>query len=210
MRLRLLAISALMLAFGQSCFAAEYGYKVYYYTQSNPATGNWIAIWSEPGAGKGHQWDETIWPDNPSPTGALLGFYNVDGTNGWDSTTGWYVGTAREAVSTGTSVIIDNLYLWASTGTPSQNLQLQLQDNSWIPSGLNYKLSLVSLPSGVSYTGRTEWGIGDTVITLPFYSTPNGRTGYHFQAQFTTVPEPSSLLALLAGLGGFALRRKRS
>lgn len=162
------------------------------------------------GGGPGHEYDETMWPDNPSPTGVLLGFYNVDGINEWDSTTGWYSGTARELVSTGTSVVIDNLYLWATTGTPSQNLQLYLQGNSWIPSSLNYKLSLISAPDG--YTGQTEWGITDTIITLPFYSTDDGTTGYRFRAEFTAVPEPSSILALVSGLGGvvgLALRRRR-
>jgi hypothetical protein len=43
------------------------------------------------------------------------------------------------------------------------------------------------------------------------YKTTDGTTGYMFTLTATVIPEPSSLLALLAGLGGFGamLRRRR-
>lgn len=211
MKPRLLIAFGVLLVMAQSCSAANYNYKIWLWTQSGPATGSFASIAADPDAGKGHEWSETIWPSNPSPTGVLLGFYNVNGTNGWDSTTGWYDTTMRESVSAGHSVTIDNLYLWASSGTPSQNLQLQI-DYLMIDPNIVYKLTLLSVPTGVNYTGRTAWGTGDTTITLPFYSTNNGTTGYRFRADFAAVPEPSSLLILVSGcsIGVFTLRRRRA
>lgn len=209
MRLRLLTIFGLLLAMGQGCFASNYNYKIWLWTQSSPATGSFAAITADPEASKGHQWGENIWPDNPSPTGVLLGFYNVEGTNGWDTTTGWYDATLRESVSASHSVVVDNLYLWASPGTPSQNLQLQINYLVMDPN-IAYKLTLISAPA--SYTGQKVWGTGDTTITLPFYSTSDGRNGYRFRADFLAVPEPSSILAFSGwaiGLAGLALRRRR-
>ena len=85
------------------------------------------------------------------------------------------------------------------------------------PDWLHATLSLVSKPSGVSDgpTLETIWDLSaqpdGSCITLPVIRTTNGLDGYVFDFTATVIPEPSSLLALLAGvagIGGVAWRRK--
>jgi hypothetical protein len=82
--------------------------------------------------------------------------------------------------------------------------------------GMQFQLKLISKPESVvnSPDVGTIWNIDmpGSTISLPTYRTDNGLTGYHFELSATAVPEPSSLLALfggLAGVGGFAMRRRR-
>jgi hypothetical protein len=77
---------------------------------------------------------------------------------------------------------------------------------------------LVSVPSGVTYSGPYEWDLplAATKLTyqlasLPAYKTDDPLTSYRFEIEILHVPEPSSLAAVLAGLVGFGamLRRRR-
>ena len=100
---------------------------------------------------------------------------------------------------------------WATPDSPQDDatFDLRVESRQYIVG----KMECIQVPSGI--TGGPEVGTIWTTenrVHLPFYSTSNGLTGYQFEFTLTAVPEPSSLLALvggIAGLGGFALRRKR-
>ena len=80
--------------------------------------------------------------------------------------------------------MFNDIYLWATPGTESQDLHLRLQDGPSLD-GVTLTLALVSIPSGVTYTGPTEWGSETTDIVLPFYSADDGKTGYKFRVTIT-------------------------
>ena len=119
---------------------------------------------------------------------------------------------AEELLQPGQTLVINNIYLWAEPDAADPSIQFQQM--AWFAQGgVTYTLSLVSIPDGVNYPGPREWGPGTSQIALPFYGTNDGRTGYKFRAEFTAIPEPSSLLALasgLAGRGGVVVKRKKS
>jgi len=126
---------------------------------------------------------ETAWPAQSS-SGVLVGIYKTNGTDGWNGTTGFYGEDIRETLQGGASITFNDIYLWATPGTESQDLHLRLQDGPSLD-GVSLTLSLVSVPSGVTYTGPTEWGSETTDIVLPFYSTDDGKTGYKFRITIT-------------------------
>ena len=140
-----------------------------------------------------------------------LAFYKQNGVRGWDHQTGFYVTDYLPAVQPGVATI-DDFYIWGQPGSAVQDLHLFF--DNWLKHalspGVTYKLWLLSVPQGVTYTGPTQWGIDHGTITLPYYANYDGLTGYHFRMEFTAVPEPSSLAALGSGMMGLlALRRRR-
>lgn len=150
--------------------------------------------------------------DSPISHAPITSFYaaayKINGHEGWNGANGFYGGDDRGAIATG-QTITEDIYVWASTGTSPERIKVA-QGLSGV-AGINYTLDLVSIPTGIIYNGLTHWTTPGAII-LPFYSTDNGLTGYHFQATFTAVPEPSSILALVGGIvgfGGIALRRRR-
>jgi hypothetical protein len=201
-----------LLCAGQ-CFAdeSELRYKIIYQAEEGGCVGTQVCVVGFEGAGPGFDGEE-LWPLSP-PAAVLVGIRKVKGADGWDGTTGWYTGDIRDNLSPGANTTVDGIYMWAVTGTEGQDMHLRLT-MAWLYPSENgrLRLSLVSIPQGVDYTGPTTWGPETTEITLPLYSTDDGTTGYKFQMNVFAVPEPSSLIALaggLAGLGGMALRRKR-
>jgi len=146
--------------------------------------------------------------------GWLAGSYRVDGQDGWAGTEGFYNGDVRAKLLPGQTKTW-MLYIWAVPGGSAQDFV-----SSWTwavaprDSSVEARLELIQKPSSV--TGGpapgTVWTTPPASLSLPFYGTSDGLTGYGFKFTLTAVPEPSSLPALaggIAGLGGLALRRKR-
>jgi hypothetical protein len=138
-------------------------------------------------------WESTDW-------GVTI--YKENGKNGWDSDSGYYVRDARSILQARQTEVFEGIYLWAGNDVTAPNLQLQLYDFYMSP-GMTYSLDLISIPNGVTYNGKTHWGINDRLITLPFITSDDPTKGYQFRVTVTTpVPEPSSILALLCGISG--------
>lgn len=76
-------------------------------------------------------------------------------------------------------------------------------DNYNEPAGFGYE--------PYTYSGQVTLGAGDTIDWAVDPATWYGRDWMTLEATVTTVPEPSSILALVAGMGGFiGLLRKRA
>jgi len=179
----IVALTALAVCLmASSCLGSSYSYKVSYHTGSTSSVETHVDLADGRDASSGSD-GEAAWPA-PSSSGVLVGIHKTNGTNGWNGTTGFYGEDIREAVSTGNSVTFDDIYLWATPGTESQDLHLHLQDGPSLD-GLSLTLTLVSVPNGVTYTGPTEWGSETTDIALPFYSSDDGKTGYKFRVTIT-------------------------
>ena len=136
-------------------------------------------------------------------------FYKQHGVDGWDADNCFLVRDARPLLQAGQTEIFNDLYIWAGTAATPQTMPFSMYPGASFP-GFTYTLRLVQIPVGVSYTGPTQWDQNHGPISLPFYATDNPLTGYRFQAVVTAVPEPSSMLALVAGMGvmGAAFRRR--
>lgn len=149
-----------------------------------------------------------------SSSGTYLLFRKQGGVEGWDANDCFLSRDARPALQAGETEVFNDLYYWAgSASAPRDVLKMGIWE-SVLPPGVTYRLLLVQIPTGVTYTGPTEWGpehIGN--IALPFFATDDFSKSYKFQAIITApvVPEPSSLLALACGtgLGAIVLRRRR-
>lgn len=164
---------------GDTC---SYSYKFSYRTCDSDAIDTHIDIADGRNASGGSD-GETAWPAQSS-SGVLVGIYKTNGTDAWNGTTGFYGEDIRETLQRGNSITFSDIYLWATSGTESQDLHLRLQDGPNLD-GVTLTLSLISVPNGVTYTGTTEWGFGTTDIVLPFYATNDGRTGYKFRITIT-------------------------
>jgi len=146
-------------------------------------------------------------------------FRRDTGVDGWDGPSGWYGGQNLPTPPPGSSVVVKGLYVFAwpafqyNTFNTAYNAGPARELDDWVVT-----LRLVKIPDGVTYSGPTEWtldGLTQSRLVpngaLPAYKTDDPLTGYRFEIQITHVPEPSCLLALLAGLGGFGaiVRRRR-
>jgi hypothetical protein len=184
---------------------------VHFYTEDDSGDWSLATLLAMSDAGPGFDGEE-LWPPAQHP-GVLIGFFKENGVAGWNSTTGFYSTDIRETIAPGGGITVDGLYLWATPDTSVQNLRVSLGSASYLPEGVKCTLYLTSIPKDVDYSGPSHWTLGIDEVSLPYYSTSDGRTGYKFYAVISAVPEPSSILALvggIAGLGGFALRRRRS
>lgn len=140
-----------------------------------------------------------------------LGIYKETGQEGWNGDPGFLVREMRPALQAGETAVIREIYLWAGTAVQPTDLELNMLLPPELSPGLSYRLMLMSIPDSVTYKGPTDWGPETTSIVLPFYSTDDGTTGYRFHAVITAVPEPSSVVALMAALactGTMTLKRK--
>ncbi len=84
--------------------------------------------------------------------------------------------------------------------------------------GIDYELTYLRAAQGVTGGSVT---VGTSVVldnyqqwqqgawSFPAYSASDGTTGYEFQLTATMVPEPASMVPLLAGLVALALRVRR-
>ena len=137
-----------------------------------------------------------------------LAFYKQSGVHGWNRESGFYMTDRLPAIQPGATTT-DDFYLWGQPGSAVQDFGMS-KVLAGATEGVTYKLWLLSVPHGVTYTGPTQWGIDHGTITLPYYANYDGLTGYHFRMEFTAVPEPSSLAALGGGMMGLlTLRRRR-
>lgn len=204
---RIGVLTLALLVIGGSCYAG-YDYGIMYVPY---AGGTKIILESRANATDGFDGELALtlpYPSNP----VHIATYKTFGVDGWNGLDGFYFEDYRAPLVPSQTITFNDIYLWAEPGTPSHEIQLEL--SPWIdPTAVTYRLSLVSVPNEIAYSGAMEWGLDDAYILLPFYSTDNGRTGYRFRAEFTAVPEPSSFLTLgMGGLGmlGMALKRRRS
>jgi len=211
MKMRLFLIGLLVFLTAQ--YAVAYDYSLTYEPQRDNGDygyGLKMLLSTKPGATDGFD-SEALISSVPAKD-IYFALHNIQGvTPGWNGDTGFYWTDYRLPLEAGETRSIDNLYLWAVPGTTGQNLVIGLCGG--MSEGLSYKLTLVSIPAGINYSGTRVWDQNNNqLIVLPMYTASDGLTGYHFQAQFTAVPEPSSILALIrgiAGLGGLVLGRKR-
>lgn len=211
MKLNALLMTALLLIAALPSSSDDFG-AIYYTRGALGAAGVGKSVLGcGPTGTDGYDGELMLGADNPS-TQISFGAHKVFGVGGWDHDTGFYIDDWRRSPAAGETLVFDEIYMWALPGTPKQDMLLY-QFDVWGPNGWAYKLKLVSIPAGITYNGPREWSAAGDVITLPFYATADGTTGYKFRAEVTApVPEPSSLLALvsgLAGVGGFALRRRK-
>jgi hypothetical protein len=207
MKTRTLSLVCLLLSVMPSTLHAQYDYVFIY---DNASYADNIAFGTASGWTVGYDGEVRL---SVSAKQSYCGIYKQNGQDGWNGSTGWYEQDIRPAISAGETVV-ENVYLWAGTLAPAGDLHLYQVYSPILAEGMTYSLRLVQIPVGVTYTGPTEWGPDHGTIILPFYATDNPLTGYKFEAEITApVPEPSSILALaggIAGLGGLAMRRKRT
>ena len=209
MKARTLTLMATLIILSTSCEAA-YDFYVMYSTL--PVQRNTKAVLDTYATATDGFDGELVVSVPHGPRWVYMLPYKTPGVDGWNGPEGFYSCDSRAPLQPGQTLVINNIYLWAEPDAADPSIQFQQM--AWFAQGgVTYTLSLVSIPDGVNYPGPREWGPGTSQIALPFYGTNDGRTGYKFRAEFTAIPEPSSLLALasgLAGLGGFVVKRKKS
>jgi len=134
--------------------------------------------------------------------------------NAWTGPAGFYWNDYRAplAMSSGLSKTW-KMYVWAALS--SWNIYFTWYNYSPLPGEFHFTLTLKSKPAGIigGPIAGTVWDLSaqpNAGIQLPIFRTANGLEGYVFDFTATVIPEPSSLAALLAGLGGFgAMIRRR-
>ena len=141
------------------------------------------------------------------------GAYHVNNQDGWDGPTGFYGFDIRALLVPGETKTWD-IYFWPAPGMAPHD-QWVAFSLSCSPKGSDSqfiaRMECIQKPAGI--TGGPDVGTVWTTpptFTLPYYATSNGLDGYGFRFTLTMLPEPSSLLAMLAGIagiGGVAWRR---
>ncbi len=153
--------------------------------------------------------------DEPLP---LVGVYKVTGEDGWDGPAGFYARDTRAPIPAVVGAQKTWLfYTWIDSRLEGEVPWFAL---GWVspwgaPSDIGVTITLLKKPDGVSGGPAlgTTWDLSAKPfggVQLPPFKTSDGREGYLFALTATVVPEPSSLLALSAGLAGMAgaLRRR--
>ena len=166
----------------------------------------------------------TSWGD--SSDNLLAACRRDTGVSGWDGPSGWYYYFAVPFPAPGESTVIKDIYVWAGQSYAHDTFNIGYMGPGFAnPQEWKRTLRLVKVPDSIVYNGPTEWDIPLSVTkvgaamlpdaSLPAYKTDDPLSGYQFEIeiQHLAVPEPSSMLALLAGVGGIGglvwRRRKR-
>jgi hypothetical protein len=147
----------------------------------------------------------------------FCGTYHAHDPDSWSGPTGMYAYDRRAPVPhTIEAHRTWTVYCWADPSLPSDLTYISF---TWLcartaPAWLSVTLRLAAKPAGV--TGGpavgTMWNLSaqsDAGVQLPVFRTSDGREGYVFDFTATVIPEPSSLLAILASLGGFGMLLRR-
>jgi len=151
------------------------------------------------------------------PNVSHIAVYKESGVNGWDDTSGFYDYDIRSPLemTPGTSKTW-HIYVWSDLSLDPRYKHTGL---SWFDHGIpddarqsiEFRLTYVRTAVGVVDTVNTIGSYlilnnipdGGSWYTFPACRVSNGLDGYIFDLTATVVPEPSSLLSLLCGLGGF-------
>lgn len=200
-------LSAILLLFASAVVARDtYSYSFSYYD------GYKVTFDSSPGSTSDLDSNDVGWGSHaflPSEYGLTI--YKEKGKYGWNGDSGFYISDRRAPLIACQTEVYEDIYLWAGKEVSLPRFEVY-SSNYMSPAGMTYSLDLISVPSGVTYTGKTHWTQNDKSIILPFITTEDPRNGYRFRATVTApVPEPSSILGLLVGLasaGGILLRKR--
>ncbi len=144
--------------------------------------------------------------------GGAAAFYRT-AAQGWDGPEGIYTADIRSHIAPGASKTWDGVYAWVN-GVEMPGSVTPYVVRPLLPDleGLQARLVLDYVPPHLGYTGPTEFelDLNYTLVPLPVPNVTDPLLGTRMHITVTMVPEPSSLLALSAGLAGMAgaLRRR--
>jgi len=200
------ALALTMIVASCMAFGDTYGYEFAYGWNDGH-----MSFESDAGASRGYDsHDIKTLASNASLT--YLVFRKQRGVDGWDADDCFLARDARPVLDAGQTEVFNGLYLWAGTNATPEDFELYIVVGGLYSPQMTYTLRLVQIPTGITYTGPTEWGPNHGTISLPFFATDDFSKGYKFQVEITApVPEPSSVLPLavgITGLGGLVLRRR--
>jgi len=141
--------------------------------------------------------------------------FHENGVDGWTGPSGFYDRDIRQPFDTLGTQKTWLIYFWGDPNLDPECEWMIFGISRWFPmmppTDYQFTLTLTHKPDGV--VGGPDVGATwypptplyiPTYIDLPAYRTDNGLTGYQFEFTATAVPEPSSILAFLCGLGGLA------
>ncbi len=148
---------------------------------------------------------------------AYVASYHQQGNAGWAGPSGFYSHDFRASLTQAASTSQTwRLFAWCDPLAPLDLEAFRVAFGPFaVPADYTLSVTLVAVPADVSGAPdpgtRFRWPWGTFLyVDLPVYRTDNGLDGYVFDLTATVVPEPSSLLALSAGLAGMAgvMRRR--
>ena len=195
------------------------------------SAGNWTALVSVAGGSIGTLIGVTPWgwddypgtgdftPPRSNLRGILVMRHYTSGDN-WTGPTGFTGEDVRlTPIAPGEHKTWSDLYLWAQNLTPTgANLaRVTVPTDPYLPPPAGYRGHLVLdyVPDSCNWTGDRDFWLdltADNEFALPIPVVTNPLLGTRFHLDVYAIPEPSSLAALacgLAGVGGFAVRRRR-
>lgn len=159
--------------------------------------------------------------ENPGGTGVVISPQEVGIFTVQHRASGFFASEVKAPIPPGGNKTWSNIYLWAQNYDvgPAARVPFEV----WIfnefppfPTGYTAHLVLDYLPAETQWTGPMDWWLDLNVyneVTMPIATVTNPLDGVRMHITvYAPVPEPGSLVALLAGLtglGGVALRRRR-
>ncbi len=166
-------------------------------------------------AADGYDWydSDLVGIDLSTRKGVGAAFHRT-AAQGWDGPEGFYQDDIRTHIAPGASKTWDGIYAWVNGVEVPGNVTPYVV-SPLLPDlgGLQARLVLDYVPPHLGYTGPTEFelDLNYTLLPLPVPNVTDPLLGTRMHITVTMVPEPSSLLALSAGLAGMAgVIRRRS